>query len=86
MGAYLVLHPGSQILSIVIPLVWVQLRIPALVWLGAFFALQLYMGLRGAAHTEIAWWAHVGGFAFGCLLLLLLGRSNESPGDAGESA
>ena len=79
MGAYLVLHPGSRILSVVLPIVWVQLRIPALVWLGAFFALQLYMGLHSAANTEIAWWAHVGGFVFGSLILLLLGRSGAAP-------
>lgn len=79
MGAYLVLHPGSRILSVVVPLVWVQLRVPALVWLIAFFALQLFMGLRGAVDTEIAWWAHVGGFIFGGLILLLLGRSTPAP-------
>jgi len=81
MGAYLVLHPGSRILSVVVPLLWVQLRVPALLWLVAFFALQLYMGLRASASTEIAWWAHVAGFAFGSLIILLLGRSDETRAD-----
>jgi membrane associated rhomboid family serine protease len=62
MGAYLVLYPGAQVVSIIPPIFFLPFRVPALVFLGIWFLTQF--GLAGQA-TSIAWEAHVAGFAIG---------------------
>lgn len=76
MGAYFVLFPTSKILTL-IPIVFIPwfVEIPAVVFLGIWFLLQFLnaAGSHGAA-TGIAWWAHVGGFVGGIVLLKLATR------------
>jgi len=75
LGAYLVLFPRARIITIV-PLFFIfAIRLPAAVVLGAWFVLQLFSGLgslgvRGTA-GGIAYWAHIGGFAFGLVAVRL---------------
>jgi membrane associated rhomboid family serine protease len=76
LGAYFVLYPKSQVLTWVV--VWV-VTIPAWVFLGGWFAYQLFeanWGLLspGANGGGVAFFAHVGGFAFGALITLGLKR------------
>jgi hypothetical protein len=59
-----------------IPIVFWPLfvELPAVVYLGLWFALQLMSGTAalGSAGAEgVAWWAHVGGFVSGLVLLRL---------------
>jgi membrane associated rhomboid family serine protease len=70
LGAYFVLFPRARILTLVwiifiIRLVW----LPAILILGYWFVIQLLMGMSSLAGQGggIAWFAHVGGFAFGWL-------------------
>jgi membrane associated rhomboid family serine protease len=81
MGAYLVLHPRAQIQSLVVLLFYVRI-VPVHAWLylGLWFVLQLFsgtqtLGTSGEAQGGVAWWAHAGGFAFGALCALALGRA-----------
>jgi membrane associated rhomboid family serine protease len=73
MGAYLILFPFARILTL-IPIFFIPyfVEIPAFIFLGLWFLLQF---LSAAAIRPgmggIAWWAHVGGFVFGILLLKL---------------
>lgn len=62
MGAYLVWFPRARIRTLIL-LGWIPLwpRIPAVVFLGIWFVLQFLTG----SQSEVAWVAHVGGFAFG---------------------
>jgi membrane associated rhomboid family serine protease len=65
MGAYLVLYPRSQILTLVFIFL---IPIPAVLILGYWFLLQLVSAVTsfGAiASGGVAWWAHVGGFLLG---------------------
>jgi membrane associated rhomboid family serine protease len=75
MGAYFLLHPKSKILTL-IPIVIIPwfVEIPAFIFLGIWFLIQLInaSGSFGAA-SGIAWWAHIGGFICGMLLLKLFG-------------
>lgn len=74
MGAYLILYPGSRILTL-IPIVFIPwfVEIPAFIFLGVWFTLQvLYAAGSTGQAGGIAWWAHIGGFAFGILFLKLL--------------
>ena len=51
---------------------WI-VTVPAWVLLGVWFAMQLLSGLASGPHAPgVAFWAHVGGFASGVVLMLLL--------------
>lgn len=73
LGAYLVSFPGSRIASIVpIFFIFTIVEVPAILFLILWFASQLYSGLfamQGSAGSGIAWWAHVGGFLFGLIMV-----------------
>ncbi len=75
LGAYLVLFPRARILSLVpIFFIFTLIEIPALVFLLFWFASQLFSGflaLGGASGSGVAWWAHIGGFVFGLLSVLI---------------
>ena len=75
LGAYLVLHPRTEI-SVIVPVVIVMrvVYLPAFVVLAAWFLLQLlYANLPSAVGGGIAFSAHVGGFIAGLALAPLLG-------------
>jgi len=80
MGAYLILYPSSRILTL-IPIFFIPyfIEIPAFFFLGLWFLLQFLSaaGSRGDL-GGIAWWAHVGGFVFGVVLLKLFDRVPET--------
>jgi membrane associated rhomboid family serine protease len=46
-----------------------MVEVPAVFYLLAWFAVQLYAGISAGAQGPliggVAWWAHVGGFLFG---------------------
>lgn len=77
MGAYIVLYPHGRVLTLipifVIPLF---LRIPSVLFLGVWFVSQVASGIISTTRGshEIAWWAHVGGFVAGIVLINLFKR------------
>jgi membrane associated rhomboid family serine protease len=79
MGAYLVLFPSSRILTL-IPIVFIPyfIEVPAYLFLGLWFILQFISaaGTSGQA-TGVAWWAHIGGFLFGIILLKLFMKAPD---------
>lgn len=64
LGAYLVLHPFSRLVVI---LFFIPLVLPAWVLLAGWFAFQFFSAQSDA--SPVAWWAHIGGFAVGALLV-----------------
>src|SRR5215469_2272301 len=73
MGAYIVLFPGGRILMLV-PLIifFFTVRIPALLVLGYWFVIQFLSGISTIGQIDqggVAWWAHIGGFILGMLLV-----------------
>ena len=87
MGAYIVLFPHSQI-----RMLWLffPFRISAVLFLGVWIAQQLFSGAADlGVPTEdtagVAWWAHIGGFAFGvvCGFFFRRFKAPESPAYAG---
>jgi len=71
MGAYLVLFPSSRILTL-IPIIFIPyfIEVPAFLFLGLWFILQFISAAgSGGQATGVAWWAHIGGFLFGIILL-----------------
>jgi membrane associated rhomboid family serine protease len=78
LGAYLVLYPHARIASLVpIFFIFTVIEVPALIFLGFWFVSQLFQGwlaLGGADLGGVAWWAHIGGFIFGLLMVRLFAR------------
>lgn len=78
LGAYLVSFPGSRIASLVpIFFIFTIVEIPAIIFLVFWFVTQLYSGLfamQGGSSSGIAWWAHIGGFIFGLIMVSFFRR------------
>jgi membrane associated rhomboid family serine protease len=71
-GAYILLYPRARVWMLI--LFPIPIRISAYWVLGVWFLLQLYnlyMATR-TGMTEVAWWAHIGGFATGLILTFFL--------------
>lgn len=73
LGAYLLLYPRAHVL-VLIPLgPFSQLtRLPALIVLGLWFAMQLLSEMLAPAGAGVAFRAHIGGFVAGLALLPLM--------------
>ncbi len=92
LGAYAITWPRARIKTLVFLLVFVTIvELPALWVLGFWFVSQLVEaagllrlpmqgGARIAEPASVAWWAHVGGFAAGLLLMSLLGANAPPSG------
>jgi membrane associated rhomboid family serine protease len=65
LGAYAVSYPTGRL-----RLLWPSVRVPALLFLFVWIALQLASGIQayGTGSSGVAWWAHVGGFGAGAVL------------------
>ncbi len=79
LGAYMILYPRARVVTL-IPLFifpWF-VEIPALFYLGIWFLTQISSGLLSIGAMMpfggIAWWAHIGGFVFGLLLVRVFAR------------
>ena len=81
LGAYLILYPRSRIASIVpIFIIFTVIEVPAFLYLIFWFFLQVYSGLfavQGGGGSGIAWWAHIGGFIFGVLMVFFFARKTR---------
>ncbi|MEK9504957.1 rhomboid family intramembrane serine protease [Gaopeijia maritima] len=74
MGGYLVLFPRARVKTLLVLLVFVTVvDLPAFVYLGYWFLIQL-MSSGSVASAGVAFWAHIGGFAAGVLLIPLFRR------------
>lgn len=90
LGGYILLYPRARVMSIVfIVFLFTLIEVPAVFLLGFWFLEQLYFGLAGLARAGglgssgegIAYFAHIGGFAFGLALIRLfaVGRRSKRP-------
>jgi membrane associated rhomboid family serine protease len=76
MGAYLIRFPRSHIKTLFWLIFATTLEIPAAFLLLYWFAIQFFSGFSSLAETDytgggVAWFAHVGGFIAGMLLIRL---------------
>lgn len=77
LGAYLVKYPRARVYTLVFFFIITIVEVPAFVFLGGWIGLQLLSGTFGmvtGAQGPTAYWAHIGGFVAGVVLILLLGR------------
>jgi membrane associated rhomboid family serine protease len=74
MGAYILLYPRVQVhLLIFLGIFITTIAVPAIFMLGYWFVLQLLGGFTtiGGQGGGVAFWAHIGGFVAGSLLIFL---------------
>ena len=69
MGAYLVLNPRGRILTAIPVIITIKfIELPSSLFIVGWFALQSFNGYISLnMHNNVAWFAHIGGFAFGML-------------------
>lgn len=84
MGAYLRLYPRARVHTLIPVLFFYHLvDLPAPIFLGVWFLLQLFQGTLAIGSTQgggVAWWAHIGGFAAGFVVAsFLAGRRVSRP-------
>ncbi len=82
LGAYALAFPRARVITLV-PLFpfWQVMALPALLVLGFWFVLQFFQGalsLTTVSTGGVAWWAHIGGFLSGLILMGLFGREREA--------
>ncbi|MGO9611436.1 MAG: rhomboid family intramembrane serine protease [Dissulfurispiraceae bacterium] len=80
MGAYYVMFPRARILTLIPIFIFPWfVELPAVLFLGWWFLLQLFAGtvdkvLPGSGEG-VAWWAHIGGFVIGIILVPFFSRA-----------
>lgn len=81
LGAYFLLFPRSRVITLIPILLFPWfVNVSAIVYLGFWFISQLYSGVfslglpEGSNLGGVAWWAHIGGFLFGLLVVRLFAR------------
>jgi membrane associated rhomboid family serine protease len=83
LGGYIVLYPRARVLTLVfIILFFTVIELPAFLMLGIWFAEQAVFGATGLTNPTgggggVAYFAHVGGFAFGALAIRLLATRHK---------
>ena len=83
LGAYVISYPFARVLTLVPIFIFLQvIEIPALIVLGFWFVMQFLYGAASLAITGpnaggVAWWAHVGGFIIGIILVGLFPRKDR---------
>ena len=79
MGAYFFLFPYARVVTLIIVIFFVDVvEIPAFFFLAFWFILQFLngtvsFGAQDALSGGVAWWAHIGGFMSGIVLLFAFG-------------
>jgi membrane associated rhomboid family serine protease len=91
LGAYLILYPHARVMTLIPIFFFITVReLPAIFILGFWFVLQLFSGVGSLGVPDaqnmggVAYFAHIGGFVAGMLLIGLFGgfrraRRREPP-------
>jgi membrane associated rhomboid family serine protease len=89
LGAYLVLYPRAHVVVLIFAGVFTRTaRLPALIVLGFWFVLQFFNVFLSAGGTGggVAYWAHVGGFIAGTILIFPFRRHRSGFGGGGDGS
>jgi membrane associated rhomboid family serine protease len=79
LGAYILLYPRAQVMVFVFFGIFIRMMyIPAGIVLGFYFLLQIFQGALtwGQEGGGVAWFAHIGGFMAGLLLIGLFKKED----------
>jgi membrane associated rhomboid family serine protease len=84
LGGYILLYPRARVLTLVLIVFFVTIvEVPAVLLLGFWFLEQVYFGAAGLSDPVgsaggVAYFAHIGGFAFGLLLIHAFAKRRRS--------
>lgn len=83
LGAYLILFPGNRI-ELLMPWLVSTIRVPAFAMIIYWVVLQFFFGIGSLGLTigGVAYFAHLGGFTTGIILVLFLRKKLEQTGHA----
>jgi membrane associated rhomboid family serine protease len=84
LGAYLILFPTARVTTLIPIFFFITIReLPAVFILGFWFILQFFAGVGSLGATDsgggVAYFAHIGGFVCGMVLILLMGGRRRRP-------
>jgi len=85
LGAYLVLFPNARVLTLIPIVFFITVReLPAIFLLGFWFVIQFFDGVGSIGQTGndmggVAYFAHIGGFVAGMILIVLFGGRRRQP-------
>lgn len=82
LGGYALTYPHAKVRTLIFIGLVMLLDLPALVVLGGWFLLQLvsaFTVLPGMLESPVAFWAHIGGFVAGLVLMPLLAIGAPPP-------
>jgi membrane associated rhomboid family serine protease len=83
LGGYAVLYPRARVVTLILIIIFFTIvELPALVVLGLWFLLQVFYGAAELGQPVggsggVAYFAHIGGFLFGLLLIKLFANSRH---------
>lgn len=84
LGAYLLYYPGVRVVTAIPIFFFIQfIRLPAIIVIGFWIVIQLMSGFAALADAGqqfsggVAWFAHIGGFIVGMILVLLFPKSRR---------
>ncbi|MFC1568810.1 rhomboid family intramembrane serine protease [bacterium] len=80
LGAYFVRFPKAKVHLLFFFIIFIRVfRVPAPVMLGIWFLMQLFSGLGSQGQTGggVAWFAHIGGFVAGVVLILFFEKRKK---------
>ncbi len=84
LGAYLLLFPSARVMTFIPFGFFIAMReLPAIFVLGLWFLIQLFTGVSSVGDVTaqnaggVAWFAHIGGFVAGLVLILLMGGRKQ---------
>ncbi len=83
LGAYLFLFPKARVKTLLILFIFIHIiSIPAIIVLGLWIVMQIlsaYIEYGSKTGGGIAWFAHIGGFAAGLVLIVLMKKRKKRP-------
>lgn len=85
LGAYLLTYPKAKVRTLIFIGIPLLFDLPAFFVLGAWFVMQVFAGVQGIMmmpanlDVSVAFWAHIGGFVAGVVLMPLLTIGAEPP-------
>lgn len=83
LGAYLILFPRARIHTLVFLGFFIQIvKLPAIFIIGFWIVIQFINGILSnsfAGQSGVAWFAHIGGFISGLLLIMIFLKTRRNP-------
>jgi len=85
LGAYMTLYPTARVITLIpLGIFFPTVEIPALFFLAFWFLQQFFLGTASLAQGPqvsggTAWWAHIGGFVAGAVLVWIFQNPRRRP-------